>query len=571
MCAVGFPLSEVLGNSVKIVSGSIAGFVDLDGVTNLQIDGAVNPGNSGGPLVNHQGHVVGVVNAKLGGESISKIGFAIPVEYVKQMLESRSIDYSAADQDQPLSGPELAAQLTPAVAFVVAKTGKDGFQSTRKFLISASGTVSQTDGPDTRQSRSVIQGDLILDTQGGLVDSNCQVNLPLLIGPVASMPWETLPRVARRKWSRVENLVLPLPDEMPARFRQPTRRTDPFAPFGFGGRLRFQPPGFRSGFGDQLGVPERNDSTKMRTAVAKRTLTYEITGQQDDRVMISSTEIFITEADDDEFSNLRMQTQSKLEFDLKLGGFVAKTMSGEIRFKLGSENHSFPVKFSYRRVNLDDLFADSKPQQKTDLISSPPAGLTEEQLRRFVEFNKNLPEPELLEYLDSLAAWNDVPQLATEITAAIEQVLESAGRTARKPAIDALLNWNPAAATPLVIDEFNNASTFSKRSWIVRLGRTGDERAAQVLCQLLNDSRRRVVAASALTQLGPSAEPGVVTMLENSLDDLTTAGVCLEVLEEIGAESSQSAIQGVLERQPDWPLSWQAEKTLKAIQARNHN
>jgi serine protease Do len=48
----------------------------------LQTDAAINPGNSGGPLVDINGSLVGINSAKLAGEAIENIGFAIPNEIV---------------------------------------------------------------------------------------------------------------------------------------------------------------------------------------------------------------------------------------------------------------------------------------------------------------------------------------------------------------------------------------------------------------------------------------------------------------------------------------------------------
>ncbi|MCB5267643.1 MAG: trypsin-like peptidase domain-containing protein [Candidatus Cloacimonetes bacterium] len=55
----------------------------------IQTDAAVNPGNSGGPLVNIQGEVIGI-NTFIFSESKSNsgVGFAIPINYVKQIVES---------------------------------------------------------------------------------------------------------------------------------------------------------------------------------------------------------------------------------------------------------------------------------------------------------------------------------------------------------------------------------------------------------------------------------------------------------------------------------------------------
>jgi len=53
----------------------------------LQIDAALNPGNSGGPLVNINGEVIGINSLKLVESEIEGMGFAIPIELVKTISE----------------------------------------------------------------------------------------------------------------------------------------------------------------------------------------------------------------------------------------------------------------------------------------------------------------------------------------------------------------------------------------------------------------------------------------------------------------------------------------------------
>jgi serine protease Do len=88
--------SYSVGTVARIVSNAKM----LGGARLIQHTAAVNPGNSGGPLFDNRGQVVGVTNMKLlGGEGLN---FAIPIAYVKHFLKNR--DAFAFDQDNPNTG-----------------------------------------------------------------------------------------------------------------------------------------------------------------------------------------------------------------------------------------------------------------------------------------------------------------------------------------------------------------------------------------------------------------------------------------------------------------------------------
>jgi serine protease Do len=82
--ALGSPAGYQNSVSQGILSAKNRSFtVEDHNYTNLiQTDAAINPGNSGGPLVDLNGGLVGINSAKMAGEAIESIGFAIPHDIV---------------------------------------------------------------------------------------------------------------------------------------------------------------------------------------------------------------------------------------------------------------------------------------------------------------------------------------------------------------------------------------------------------------------------------------------------------------------------------------------------------
>ncbi len=83
--AIGTPSAEDLSQTVS--KGIISGVRNIDNTKLIQTDASVNSGNSGGPLVNKQGEVIGVVSAKLKGFGVEGVAFGIPAYEILERLK----------------------------------------------------------------------------------------------------------------------------------------------------------------------------------------------------------------------------------------------------------------------------------------------------------------------------------------------------------------------------------------------------------------------------------------------------------------------------------------------------
>jgi S1-C subfamily serine protease len=86
---LGYPLRTATLNITRGIASTFA-FSLGKNAGQVQTDAAVNPGNSGGPLVNLRGEVVGVVSAKLVGTSIEGVGLAIDAETLRTYIDRLS-------------------------------------------------------------------------------------------------------------------------------------------------------------------------------------------------------------------------------------------------------------------------------------------------------------------------------------------------------------------------------------------------------------------------------------------------------------------------------------------------
>jgi hypothetical protein len=121
---IGFPLRGLLSSAPTITTGIVSSLAGLrDDRTRFQISAPVQPGNSGGPVLDRAGNVVGMVVSKLNvlriarmtGDIPQNVNFAIPVSIITSILDANSIKYQGGMFDGERSVVEIVAAASPGV------------------------------------------------------------------------------------------------------------------------------------------------------------------------------------------------------------------------------------------------------------------------------------------------------------------------------------------------------------------------------------------------------------------------------------------------------------------------
>ena len=88
--ALGYPMADVLGDDIKYTEGTISSKTGINGdISTYQISVPIQPGNSGGPLFDENGNVVGITSSILNREMFDSenVNYAIKISYLKNLID----------------------------------------------------------------------------------------------------------------------------------------------------------------------------------------------------------------------------------------------------------------------------------------------------------------------------------------------------------------------------------------------------------------------------------------------------------------------------------------------------
>ena len=531
--AVGYPLTDVLGQSVKITRGTIAGFVDRKSGRLFQVDAAINPGNSGGPLVDQRGAVVGVNSAKLSGTSVSNVGFSVPVDDVRQLLDRNNVKYSSAGSTAKLDGPALARRVTPAVALVSVTVGPGGYGVEEKYVLAFKGQMFNTIRAKDEEARKwqvepppgarliSDEGALLIDAVGEVHDIRAEVQLPFLMGSLGQIAFEPLGTSKLPRWEHeiATTVTLPKATERSATVENP-----------------FEDPSS----GDEsdhvlMRAIERYEYEVGKTGGQTIELTrrYEL---QTEKSRAADPEVHLAGSGTvtlDRATGLPRDRKLTFAFTHRADGrprathiraFLSPMDPGELKQALAAVGPRIPPRPSPPKVPRPHGTAGEPPSQDEIDAALQQLGAADGFQVRAA--------------LGVLSRAN--PQEPNEkVTRLIEGLLSSSDGFTRNSAAEALKTWRTQKSLPVLIAALDDESFVVRHTAIQILGTLPDAKAAEAIVRVYE--KNKIKAYHGLVAMGSVAEPAVHRLAQHPTWGFR--GDACKILGEIGTAKSLSLLQ----------------------------
>ena len=117
---LGYPMTTTMGDEIKLTTGIISSHSGFEGnKSQYQISAPVQPGNSGGPLFDDNGNIIGIVNAKpTGAENVS---YAVKAQYLQTLVNQLPDKEGVMPTNNALTGlnlPQKVKKVKGLVCFI---------------------------------------------------------------------------------------------------------------------------------------------------------------------------------------------------------------------------------------------------------------------------------------------------------------------------------------------------------------------------------------------------------------------------------------------------------------------
>ena len=165
--AIGNPMGQVHGSVTAGIISAVEQELTIDDVTinAIQTDAAINPGNSGGALFDSYGNVIGIVYAKSSSVSIEGIGYAIPVNNIKDLVA------------QMINDPDSVKDQTKGSQIMLGITIRDITEEmSKQYSMPVGVYITEVSSMSAAERAGLQKGDIITEFAGETVTSADDLN-----------------------------------------------------------------------------------------------------------------------------------------------------------------------------------------------------------------------------------------------------------------------------------------------------------------------------------------------------------------------------------------------------------
>ena len=165
--AIGNPMGKVHGSVTAGIISAVEQELTIDDVTinAIQTDAAINPGNSGGALFDSYGNVIGIVYAKSSSVSIEGIGYAIPVNNIKDLVA------------QMINDPDSVKDQTKGSQIMLGITIRDITEDmSKQYSMPVGVYITEVSSMSAAERAGLQKGDIITEFAGETVTSADDLN-----------------------------------------------------------------------------------------------------------------------------------------------------------------------------------------------------------------------------------------------------------------------------------------------------------------------------------------------------------------------------------------------------------
>ena len=365
----GFPLTDKLGGSMKLTTGTVTGIDDVyKDSPRLQLDATANPGNSGGPVTDNTGAVLGVVDSILAGVQVSDMSFAVPAKQLRQMLDQYKIPFRIADsgvKDQlAVSSLEDVNQAVAMIEVSGEKTGKSW--KVLSVLVSDRQTTTQKNRRMLFNGRlpgetTTTRGRLLVDTRGKVIYCSESRILPLVVQDLATIGFIELPRSNAPRWTAENRLLM----KSETRERESDGRSSPFGmhhdlhrhmmPRHYG-----SPFGSMSPFGGSRGGREVTRQTLRAVEVKDE---FEVSSDESE-LRIGQRRKVVTRDLGEGAEKQSTVLRGKSVFSPTLGMAENGNLKGKLKIRVDGENLTGDIVYSFKRISKEAIVEEKRARRE---------------------------------------------------------------------------------------------------------------------------------------------------------------------------------------------------------------